>query len=215
MWSLDSTLPVITAMAAVVLLFHLLTRPASLVNPEEALMLRHAEPIRIALPAGHKAGRFSRWRCVGGLEDIEEFAHRACVFEDVCYDSTTSDFYFYTPTANGTAAPVLYDHHHGAQHKFRQRRSEGDRFDSDFVALSKWVKYRQRLSWSPRVVVGPLPPEHRAMDGLTALSAPFVPTNLGHVAWDEAFQLVVAMAQLGVYSPTLRLLRTHGCEVCC
>ena len=39
------------------------------------------------------------------------------------------------------------------------------------------------------------------LPGLHALSAPFVSTNLGHVAWDEGFPLVVAMAQLGLYTP--------------
>ena len=41
----------------------------------------------------------------------------------------------------------------------------------------------------------------QVLPGLHALSAPFVSTNLGHVAWDEGFPLVVAMAQLGLYTP--------------
>lgn len=167
--------------------------------------------MRIAL-GSRPGGRFSRWRCVGGLEEVEEFEHRACVFEDVCYDIATADFLYYARSANGSLSPVIFDHRRGSQHKFRQRRSEGDPVDADFVPLSKWVPYRQRHSWSPRVVAGPIPPRHRTLDGLTALSAPFVPTNLGHVAWDEAFPLLVAMAQLGVYTPRLRILRTHGCE---
>ena len=44
----------------------------------------------------------------------------------------------------------------------------------------------------------------QVLSGLHALSAPFVSTNLGHVAWDEGFPLVVAMAQLGLYTPRER-----------
>jgi len=61
--------------------------------------------------------------------------------------------------------------------------------------------------------VGTVPSSGVQLRGLHALSAPFVPTNLGHVAWDEAFPLLVAMAQLGVYSTTLQIVRTAGCDV--
>jgi hypothetical protein len=83
--------------------------------------------------------------------------------------------------------------------------------DADFVALSKWVKYRQRSSWSPRIEHRPLPLDEvgATLGGLHALSAPFVPTNLGHVAWDEAFPLLVSMAQLGVYTTELRCARAR------
>ena len=208
----ERTLVAAGAAAACTLLLLAATAPAA-VPSENELMLHHATPVRIALKRNQPSGRFSRWRCVGGLEDVENFEHRACVFEDVCYDVAASDFLFYTRSGNGTSAPVIFDHRRGSQHKFRQRVSDGDPVDADFVPLSKWVAYRQRHSWSPRVVAGPVPARHRALDGLTALSAPFVPTNLGHVAWDEAFPLLVAMAQLGVYTPRLRILRTHGCEV--
>ena len=59
---------------------------------------------------------------------------------------------------------------------------------------------------------GPAPESRETLPGLHALSAPFVPTNLGHVAWDEAFPLLVAMAQLGEYTRELSILRTHGCD---
>ena len=150
-------------------------------------------------------------RCVGGLEDVDETSHRACVFSDVCYDIGSSDFVFYTEAGN-VSSPVIYDHRRGEQRVFRHRRAEGAAADFDFVALSKAVPYRQQHSWSPRTQIGPLPTRRATLPGLHALSAPFVPTNLGHVAWDEAFPLLAAMSQLGVYSPMLRIVRTHGCD---
>jgi len=185
---------------------------------EADVLLRSPAPVRIKLPArdGVAArGHFSRWRCVGALDDIDDFQYRACVFSDVCFDTAAADFVFFAPPGNSSPA-IIYDHRRGEQHVFRHRRADGSDTDADFVALSKWVPYRPRLSWSPRVETQPLPPEAAAstrLAGLHALSAPFVPTNLGHVAWDEAFPLLVAMAQLGVYSTELHILRTSGCDV--
>ena len=150
-------------------------------------------------------------RCVGGLEDVDETSHRACVFSDVCYDVGSSDFVFYAEAGN-MSSPVIYDHRRGEQRVFRHRRAEGAAADFDFVALSKSVPYRQQLSWSPRTQIGPLPARRATLRGLHALSAPFVPTNLGHVAWDEAFPLLAAMSQLGIYTPMLHIVRTHGCD---
>ena len=204
------------AVALVVWYASLVLRPSN----EGALLLQSPMPVTIALPNGHgfrRSGRYSHWRCVGGLEDADDFEHRACVFTDVCYDIQSSDFLYFAPEGSADAgsnvsSAIVYDHRRGAQHTFRHRVAEGADTDADFVALSKWVPYRQRLSWSPRTVHGQLPSRHERLRGLTALSAPFVPTNLGHVAWDEAFPLLVAMAQLGVYTPTLRILRTEGCD---
>ena len=44
------------------------------------------------------------------------------------------------------------------------------------------------------------------------LSAPFVPTNLGHLVWEEAFPLLLGMVQLGVYDEQAVVLRTHACN---
>jgi hypothetical protein len=184
-------------------------------DADELSMLRSSPAIRIPLP-GHvppAAGRFSRWRCVGDLEDPASFVRRTCVFEHVCYDtSDEGDFLFFGREPNMTA-PVLYDHRRGPQRRFRQRKAGGDPSNADFVALGKWVQHkRSKTSWAPRVVPGPTPEKRETLGGLHALSAPFVPTNLGHVAWDEAFPLLVAMAQLGEYSKELTILRTQGCE---
>ena len=182
-------------------------------------ILLHAPPsIEIALPGITPPSRarayYSSWRCVGNLEEISDFEHRACVFSDVCYDTVSSDFLFFA-APNNASPPVLYDHRRGERRTFRHRVANGDGDEADFVSLSKQVPYRQRLSWSPRVVYEPVParePSTTTLPGLHALSAPFVPTNLGHVAWDEAFPLLVSMAALGIYSPTLQVLRTHGCD---
>ena len=65
---------------------------------DELSMLRGSPPVRIRLP-GHVppgAGRFSRWRCVGDLEDPASFVRRTCIFEHVCYDTADEgDFLFF------------------------------------------------------------------------------------------------------------------------
>ena len=180
------------------------------------LMLRAPSPVSIALPKQMRlpSWRYSRHHCVGNMEAVDDLQHRACVFHDVCYDLHSSDFVYYMPPGNVTP-PVLYDHRHGELRRFRQRVAPtgGDHLEADFVALSKFVKYRQRMSWSPRTHTGALPTRRVAqLSGLHALSAPFVPTNLGHVAWDEGFPLLAAMTQLGIYTPYLHILRTHGCD---
>ncbi|EOD37807.1 hypothetical protein EMIHUDRAFT_225064 [Emiliania huxleyi CCMP1516] len=139
--------------------------------------------------------------------------HRGCVFEKVCYLPNESDFVFYSRPGNVSelSLPAVYDHRQGAQHTFRWRKSRGDGRNADFVALNKDVPYKRQLTWSARTQPGPVPAGAVWARGVSALSAPFAPTNLGHVAWDEAFPLLAAMAQLGVYSPSLRVLRTHSC----
>ena len=186
-------------------------------DADELSMLRGSPPVRIRLP-GHappRAGRFSRWRCVGDLEDPASFVRRTCIFEHVCYDTADEGDFLFFGRPDNESVPVLYDHRRGVQRKFRQRKAAGDATNADFVALSKWVRHKHHhasSSWAPRVVLGPVPEAHEVLHGLHALSAPFVPTNLGHVAWDEAFPLLVGMAQLGEYTRTLTILRTQGCE---
>ena len=74
------------------------------------------------------------------------------------------------------------------------------------------MRYKKHVRWSPRVVDGAVPRAAPLLEPLHLLSAPFVPTNLGHVAWEEAFPLLLAMAQLGVYEPDAVVVRTHGCN---
>lgn len=200
------------------LLFHIALRTVWHVtseDPDEAGMLRAGLPIRIMMQDSTPppAGRFSRWRCVGNMEDPEKFVRRTCLFDHVCYDtSDAGEFLFFSRHPNATA-PLLYDHRRGLQRSFRLRKSRGDPMNSDFVALAKWVRHKKsRPTWSPRIVSGPTPERRLVLPGLHALSAPFVPTNLGHVAWDEAFPLLVGMAQLGEYTRALKILRTHSCD---
>ena len=56
---------------------------------EDALsMLNHPAGVAIPLRYGYglrapAAGEYSRWHCVGGLEDVGETEHRTCVFNHV------------------------------------------------------------------------------------------------------------------------------------
>uniref|UniRef100_A0A7S0L8S3 Glycosyltransferase 61 catalytic domain-containing protein n=1 Tax=Coccolithus braarudii TaxID=221442 RepID=A0A7S0L8S3_9EUKA len=156
------------------------------------------------------AGRYSHMRCVGNLEHIEAIEGRTCVFENICHEPSSDEFIFYS--RRNESVPLLYDHRRGEQRRLRWRKAGGDEIDADFATLSKFVSYKHRNTWSAVVHESPLPPDYSLLKGTFALSAPFVPTNLGHVAWDEAFPLLVAMAQLGVYTPALNILRTHRCE---
>ena len=68
--------------------------PGVSVGTDEASMLRAGPSVRIALPGSTlPAGRYSRYRCVGDMEDPDKFQRRTCLFENVCYDTTdTGDF---------------------------------------------------------------------------------------------------------------------------
>ena len=57
----------------------------------------------------------------------------------------------------------------------------------DLLPLNKHVRYKKHVRWSPRIVHGPMPTDAPILKPLHMLSAPFVPTNLGHLAWEEAF----------------------------
>ena len=165
---------------------------------EDALsMLNHPAGVAIPLRYGYglrapAAGEYSRWHCVGGLEDVGETEHRTCVFNhvrrtaapspvrrrraservctpppraQVCYDAADADFLFYARVANRTA-PVIYDHRRGVRRRFRERRADGDPDDADFVALAKSSQGKKGpVTWSPRVVVGPRPPRAKVRFG--------------------------------------------------
>eukprot|EP00965_Chrysotila_dentata_P204576 6182418-Pleurochrysis_carterae.AAC.1 len=81
-----------------------------------------------------------------------------------------------------------------------------------FLGLNKHVRYKHHARWSPELVPYPLPAEHDMLQNLHLLSAPFIPTNLGHVIWEEAFPLLLAMAQLGIYTERPTIVRTLGCN---
>ena len=82
------------------------------------------------------------------------------------------------------------------------------------VATRRHVRYKRHVRWSPQVAHTPVPRGALTLRKLHLLSAPFVPTNLGHLAWEEAFPLLLAMAQLGEYEEEAQsvVLRTHACN---
>ena len=129
------------------------------ISSASEIMLQSPSPVRIPLRglARTPPRQYSKWRCVGNLEDINEFKYRTCLFEDVCYDTISSDFFF-APSCN-RSVPFIFDHQRGEQRKFRHRRAGGDEDDVDFVALSKQTKYRAKssLTWSPLVSHEPVP----------------------------------------------------------
>ena len=139
-------------------------------------------------------------------------AQRACVFRRLCVDPASGEFRYYR-RPNVTLPPVLFDRRYGHIFDFAHRGQNTEKDGSaDFLPLNKHVRYKPHVRWSPRLVDGALPADHELRRGVHLLSAPFVRSNLGHVAWEEAFPLLLAMAQLGVWTPRATVLRTHACN---
>ena len=201
---------------------------------EEALLLRRGPAIQLAVPpplklplvqgrgaadqprdsvrrGTAKRGRFSSHTCIGDMSTVKPRTERACVFEDVCLDTASSEVLYYRDEGT-TRAPVVFDRRYGHVFSFGHEGSTGGR--QDLLPLNKHVRYKRHVRWSPRIVDGPMPANALQLRPLHILSAPFVPTNLGHLAWEEAFPLLLTMGQLGVYaheSDTV-VLRTSGCN---
>jgi len=194
--------------------------------PQDAgIVLPRVRPLQIAAAGGNSSAprRFSRVRCVGNMQDVSHLEDRACLFSDLCYDPLAQDFVFFTPAAQ---VPVIFDNRRGAQFSFR-RRGGGE--DEDFLFLTYHLhRIRERLLWkagmttelgkpasfSPLTRDGPIPQSAVRLPGVHVLStAHRDQLNLGHLVWEDAFPMFVSMASLGVYSPCVSIIRTHGCEV--
>ena len=160
---------------------------------------------------GPSKGRYSSHTCIGDMSTVKPRAHRSCVFEDVCLDTRTAEGLYYRDPSR-TQPPILFDRRYGHTFAFGHVAPRGGR--EDMLPLNKHVRYKRHVRWSPRMVDGPLPPTAPLLRSLHLLSAPFVPTNLGHLAWEEAFPLLLAMAQLGELAQETQtvVLRTHGCN---
>ena len=155
---------------------------------------------------------YSSHDCVGDLSDVKPRAQRACVFRRLCVDPASGEFRYYR-RPNVTLPPVLFDRRYGHIFDFAHRGQNTEKDGSaDFLPLNKHVRYKPHVRWSPRLVDGALPADHELRRGVHLLSAPFVRSNLGHVAWEEAFPLLLVMAQLGVWTPRATVLRTHACN---
>ena len=162
-------------------------------------------------PSTRQAGSYSSHSCVGDETTIKPRANRACLFENVCLDTSVAKFLYYRDPA-ATRAPVLFDRRYGHLFAFGHEAPKGGR--EEYLPLNKHVRYKRHVRWSPRMVDGPMPAGAPTLRPLHVLSAPFVPTNLGHLAWEEAFPMLLAMTQLGVYASETEtvVLRTHGCN---
>ena len=166
-------------------------------------------------PLGNEGGEFSHHECVGDESSVKPRTLRACLFHRICLDTRNGEFTYHR-RAHVTQAPVLFDRRYGHTFAFRhvspKTAAQSKRGADDFVGLNKHVRYKQHVRWSPRVVDRPLPADAVRVETLQLLSAPFVPTNLGHLVWEESFPLLLAMAQLGAYESSAAVLRTHGCN---
>ena len=170
--------------------------------------------VRRQLPSTPQAApgaQYSSHECVGDMSDLKPKAQRACLFKRVCLDTRTGEWNYYR-RANVSLPPVMFERRYGHQFAFRHVAPRGT---EEFLALNKHVRYKPHVRWSPVIVDGPAPAASSHVHWATAthlLSAPFVPTNLGHLVWEESFPLLLAMAQLGAYDEHAVVLRTHACN---
>ena len=159
------------------------------------------------LRRGTGAG-WSHYHCVGDI-DTDLSAHektiprpwfpltRSCIFSNVCWVPAKDEWLYYenasSPNAGASRAT-----------KFGSRflaTSSGGARHGDVFAL-KVVRRRQPSSSHIATTV---------VRGLTALMGERFAPNIGHFVWDNAFALLTTMAQLGVYTGELNVLRTSVC----
>ena len=159
-------------------------------------------------PRAHPEGQYSSHECIGDISDLKPKAQRVCLFRRVCLDTQSGDWQYYR-RANVSLPPVLFERRYGSQFSFQHVAPRGT---EEFLALNKHVRYKPHVRWSPIVVDGAAPVGVHWAAPVHLLSAPFVPTNLGHLVWEEAFPLLLAMAQLGAYDERAVVLRTHACN---
>lgn len=145
------------------------------------------------------------------MSTIKPRAQRICLLRHVCMDTTSSAFSYYRDP-NAAQMPIVFDKRYGHIFSFGHVAPKGGR--EDLLPLNKHVRYKRHLRWSPKMVDGPVPSDTHVLHKLHLVSAPFVPTNLGHLAWEEAFPLLLGMAQLGIYEDASKtvVLRTHACN---
>ena len=165
----------------------------------------------VARTIGSDRPSYSSHDCIGDLSTVKPRSHRACVLRNVCMDTASGGFFYYRDPA-ATQAPVLFDRRYGHIFAFGHVAPKGGR--EDMLPLNKHVRYKRHVRWSPTILDAPMPASAPFLRQLHLLSAPFVPTNLGHLAWEEAFPLLLAMAQLGEYEEASKavVLRTHACN---
>lgn len=120
--------------------------------------------------------------CVGDMSTVKPRASRVCVFRRVCLSTVTGDFLYYRD-GNATLAPVVFDQRYGHIFSFGHVAPKGGR--EELLPLNKHVRYKRHVRWSPHMVDGPMPSHAPLLEPLHLLSAPFVPTNLGHLVWEE------------------------------
>jgi hypothetical protein len=168
-----------------------------------------ADPMQAAPKQRQSEGLFSSHDCVGDMSTIKPRASRLCVLNNVCLDTSSGNFNYYRDP-QATQAPIVFDRRYGHIFAFGHVAPKGGR--EDLLPLNKHVRYKRHVRWSPRIVDGPLPHGAQHLRPLHLLSAPFVSTNLGHLAWEEAFPLLLGMAQLGIYEEAPVILRTHDCN---
>jgi hypothetical protein len=197
---------------------------------ETNILIHHGAPVRIRAPQSHEPqlrvtgrgavhmvssgshsvepGLYSSHSCVGDMSSVKPRTQRACLFRHICLDTHSAEIFYYV-RPNVSQSPVLFDQRYGHTFSFRHESPTGT---EDFLPLNKHVRYKRHVRWSPVIVEGPPPRDATHLSELHMLSAPFVPTNLGHLAWEEAFPLLLAMVQLGVYEERAVVVRTHGCN---
>ncbi|KAI8823328.1 hypothetical protein BJ741DRAFT_634421 [Chytriomyces cf. hyalinus JEL632] len=147
--------------------------------------------------------RYSHFRCVGDDNNPEGRRERICVFENVCYDTTNSQWTYHV-RGNSSRKPVLFDATNGERLEFYESRQD---YQVGFVALSGFTE--GSTDWWPTISTSPSPavlsPETTVvLDNLHALFHLAVhDDNLGHLLWEEMAALWYGMIRLNAFSDEL------------
>ncbi|KAJ3006621.1 hypothetical protein HKX48_009549 [Thoreauomyces humboldtii] len=156
--------------------------------------------IRLPMPGGNRseaivAEQYSKFRCFGDENLIQEFTERACVFENICYNLPSGQFRFYR-RPNSVPKPLFFDEVERELFDFHSKVGT-----AGLVAILHDTPISQG-TWSPTVHPGAYPnsgaPEKVVtLKGLHMLFATWPPDdNLGHLLWEDL---------LGAFAATVRL----------
>ncbi|KAJ3307913.1 hypothetical protein HDV04_002300, partial [Boothiomyces sp. JEL0838] len=149
----------------------------------------------------------SYYECLGksNYYEQEDRRGRSCMFKNVCYNTSSQDFYYYQPVKE----PVFYDRKKGPVYSFNDGIPE-------FINVSPFSHQNtgRKYSFTPKVVVGePNKEDAIHLKDFHALWAIFAyEHNMGHFVYEEMFSVYMALRRFGITTKDFQLLNMHISE---
>ncbi|KAJ3117518.1 hypothetical protein HDU96_006447 [Phlyctochytrium bullatum] len=182
--------------------------PAPPTHPNNIWFLNPNTPIKqrtISIPHPTEKrpleGRYSRFRCSGDDNDINGYVERLCLFENLCYDQETSQFYFYR-RPDRPPPYVLFEARAGEMAEFHAD-------DHGFVPIkqlfwaavgSEWDTFAPKMIASEAPTIGS-PETTVRLEKLHILWSTWAADdNLGHLLWEELASLWYGMLRMNVFT---------------